>query len=204
MCLFFLCKCFLIFTFFSFYLLRFPQACPEIQTGFLSPKWLSFWNSSNLLFTSFGRLSSLNSYVFSFLNNFQVVMMYVLHMPSAKKWLLYLFTVSMLVSFCIAAIFNGSTICWRRVGRKVVQTQNPVYILESLLFLFPWESISVRFQRSHGLCSSQQSCLYHCLHHIVMVSISLLFFSFFFSGSLSQPEDQIVGGSYFPCVVFGI
>lgn len=78
-------------------------------------------------------------------------MMYVLHMPSEKKVVAYLSMVSTLVSFGIDAISNGSAICWRRVRRKLVKTQNSVYIFESMLFLFPWGTISIQFQRSQWI-----------------------------------------------------
>lgn len=108
-----------------------------------------------------------------------------------KKVIAVSMLVSMIVSFYIDAIFNGPTICWRRVGRKVVKTQNVVYILESMLFLFPWGTTSIHFQRSHGLCSSQQSSLYNCRCHIVIVSITLLFFPLLFLAAFLSQKTKL-------------
>lgn len=141
-------------------------------------------------------------------------MIYVLHMLFAYVPLFLKKTKNIVFSthscpasfFFIDTIFNGPIICWTRVGRRAVCVWDAVCILGDLFFLFPWGTVLAQFQHSSGLCSSQQSHLYHHLRCALMVSISppfspLFFFFFFTSGSQSWPEDQNADSIYFPCVI---
>lgn len=85
-----------------------------------------------------------------------------------------------------------------------MQTQNSVYILAFLLFLFSWESMSVRFQLHMDYVVHNKAAYSIVYVTLLWFLFFFFFFFFFFFWQLLSARRPDRSGSYFPCVVFGI